>query len=336
MPNTRRLCAFAAALAAAIILLPAAASAEKKEVRLAQQFGLPFLPLQVMIHDKLIEKHAAKAGLGNVKVTMVSLGGGSAVNDALLSGSIDFAAGGTGPLLTLWDKTRGNLDVRGIGALVNLPMLLNSNRPEVKSLKDFTQKDRIAVPSVKVSIQAVVLQMAGKKFFHDPSHFDPLTVSMKHPDAAAALIGGHSFISAHFAVPPFSYIELKKPKIHKVASSYDIVGGKHTQDALYNTKKFRDENPKLFQAVYDALHEAMGLINKDKKKAAQTYIEVTNSKASPAFIEEMLGDPDIEYTTTPSKIMEFATFLHESGRLKHVPKTWKDVFWQTVDKLPGS
>lgn len=336
MPNTRRVCAILTALVVAAFLLPASASAEKTEVRLAQQFGLPFLPLQVMIHNKLIEKYAAKAGLGNVKVTIVSLGGGAAVNDALLSGSIDFAAGGTGPLLTLWDKTRGNLDVRGIGALVNIPMLLNANRPEVKSLKDFTEKDRIAVPAVRVSIQAVVLQMAGKKLFNDPSHFDRLTVTMKHPDAAAALLGGHSFISAHFAVPPFSYIELKSPKIHTVVSSYDIVGGKHMQDALYTTKKFMDENPKLSQAVYDALHAAMDVINKDKKQAARIYLDVSKSKASPAFIEKILNNPDIEYTTTPSRVMEFATFLHESGRLKHLPKSWKDVFWKTVDKLPGS
>ena len=336
MQKIRTVYAILVTLAAASLLFPSPATAETKEVRLAQQFGLPFLPLQVMVHDKLIQKHAAMADLGNIKVTMISVGGGAAANDALLSGSIDFAAGGTGPLLTLWDKTRGNIDVRGIGALVSLPMLLNSNRPEVKSLKDLSKSDRIAVPAVKVSIQAVVLQMAGKKLFHDPSHFDPLTVSMRHPDAAAALIGGHSIVSGHFAVPPFSYMELKNPKIHTIASSYDIVGGKHTQDALYSTKKFRDENPKLFQAVYDALNEAMGLIAKDKKRAAKVYLEVTGSKASPAFIEEMLNNPDVEYTTTPQKIMEFAKFLHESGRLKHMPASWKDVFWPTVKKLPGS
>src|SRR3546814_16934851 len=90
-------------------------------------------------------------GAGDVDVQMVKLGGGTAVNDALLSGNIAFAGGGTGPLLQLWSATREHADVRGIGALVSLPMLLNTNIPELKELDDFTKAHRIGLPAVKVS-----------------------------------------------------------------------------------------------------------------------------------------------------------------------------------------
>lgn len=319
-----------------LFALPQSAMAETKEVRLAEQFGLHYLPLQVMVREKLIEKHASKLGVDGVKVTLLKLGSGGAVNDALLSGSIDFAAGGTGPLLKLWDKSRGGLDVRAIGGLVCLPMRLNTNRTEVKSLEDLTSKDRIAVPAVKVSIQAVVLQMAAKKLFGDPNRFDPRTVSMKHPDATASLLSGQSHITAHFTVPPFSYMQVRNDAVRTIASSYDIVGGKHTQISIYNTRRFRDENPKVFQAVYNALAESMEIIEKDRKAAAALYLEVSGSKEDPALIEEILNDADFEFTTVPKKVMDFAAFLHEMGSIKNMPESWKDLYWETVHDLPGS
>lgn len=312
------------------------ASAEVKLVRIADQFGLNYLPLQVMVSQKLLQKHANKAGLGDLEVSLVKLGSGAAVNDALIAGQIDFAAGGTGPLLTLWDKTRGTLDVRAVGSLVSLPMLMNTNKAELKSLKDFTEKDRIAVPAVKVSIQAVVLQMAGKKLFNNPGQFDAMQVSMRHPDATAALLSGQSVITAHFGVPPFTHIQAKKEGIRTIASSYEIVGGKHSQILMYNTKKFKDDNPKTFQAFYDALEESSRFIAKDKKAAVEIYVSSTSTKEDPQLIRAILDDPDVEYTTTPHRIMEFANFMHEMGRLKNKPASWKDLLWETAHHLPGS
>lgn len=326
-------------LAAAVSCsLASGAAAEVKQVRIADQFGLHYLPLEVMVDQGLLQKHATKLGLPALDILLVKLGGGAAVNDALIAGNIDLAAGGSGPLLTLWDKTRSTLDVRAVAALVSLPMLMTTNRPEIKSLADFTEKDRIAVPAVKVSIQALVLQMAGKKLFNDPAHFDAWTVPMRHPDATAALLGGQSVITAHFGVPPYTNIQLKNRNIRAVASSYDIVGGKHTQIAIYNTKKFRDENPKTLQAFYNALEEAMQIIAKDKKAATRLYLRGSGagSKEDPAMIEEILNDPSLEFTTAPQRLMEFANFMHEMGRLKNKPASWKDLFWETAHHLPGS
>src|SRR5687768_5818138 len=81
-----------------------AASAERGEVRIVQQFGLSYLPLHVAVDQKLIEKHARAAGLGDLKITLSKLGSGAAVNDALISDSVDVALGGTTVLMNLWDK----------------------------------------------------------------------------------------------------------------------------------------------------------------------------------------------------------------------------------------
>lgn len=329
-------------LGLAVILLLAAtaqpARAEVSQVRILEQFGIHYLPLEVMVSRKLLQKHAAGKGLGEIEVSLVKLGGGAAANDALLTGSIEFAAGGPGPLLTLWDKTRGANEVRAISSLVSMPMVLTTNKPEIKSLRDFTDKDRIAVPAIKVSIQAVVLQMAGKKLFNNAGHFDPLTVAMRHPDATAALLGGKSIITAHFGVPPFTNMQTKAAGIRAVTTSYEIVGGKHTQIAMYTTKKFREENPKTSQAFLEALEEAIVIIRSDRKAAARHYLggSGAGSKIEPGLVEEILADPSLEFTTTPHRIMDFASFLHEQGRIKNKPASWKDLFWDNAHHLPGS
>ena len=81
----------------ALVATPFSASAEVREVRIAKQFGLGYLPLVVAEERHLIEKQAKAAGLGDIKVTWATLGGGSATNDALLSGSVDFASSGVAP-----------------------------------------------------------------------------------------------------------------------------------------------------------------------------------------------------------------------------------------------
>ena len=152
-----------------LALLSPAVRAELAEINVAQQYGIGYLSLMMMEEQKLIEKHAKAAGL-DVKVNWAKFAGGNVMNDALLSGSLQFASGGVGPLITIWAKTKGNLDVKGVAALDSMPLYLNTRNPNVKSVKDFTEKDRIALPAVKVSVQAVTLQMAAEKAFGEGQH----------------------------------------------------------------------------------------------------------------------------------------------------------------------
>jgi ABC-type nitrate/sulfonate/bicarbonate transport system substrate-binding protein len=152
-------------LAAALGLGGAAAQAEVSDLKLMSQFGIGYMQLTVMKHEKLVEKHLAKAGLPNTKVTWATLGTGASANDALLSGGLHFAAGGTGPAFILWDRTRGNVDVRGVAALSSMPNLLVTRNPNVKTIRDFTAKDRIAMAGAGSSVQTTYLQMAVAKEF---------------------------------------------------------------------------------------------------------------------------------------------------------------------------
>jgi len=324
------------ALISGFIATAGSAAAEVKEVRLAKQYGLGYLPLIIMEEQRLIEKNAKAAGLGDVKVTWATLGGGSAMNDALLSGSVDYISSGVAPLVVLWDKSKGA--VKGVSALISTPNYLNTNNPAVKSIRDFSDKDRIALPSVKVSIQAVILQMAAAKEF-GPENFarlDKLTVTMKHPDAMAALLSNKSEITGHLTSPPFMFQELDDKRIRTVLNSYDLLGGPHTFNVFTTTKVFHDNNPKTYAAVFAALEEAIAYINKNKRAAAEIYQKASKTKESLEDLIREVNQPTLSYTTTPLKITKFAGFMYQTGTIRNNPKDWKELFFSNVHAKKGS
>lgn len=314
----------------------APAQAEVNEVRLARQYGLSYLPLIVMEQQKLVEKHAKAAGLGEVKASYATLGSGAAMNDALLASSIDYASGGVAPMLTLWGKSRG--EVKGVAALDTIPIYLNSVNPAVKTVRDLSGKDKIALPAVKVSIQAVLLQMAAAKEF-GPDQYDRLdrfTVSMKHPDAMAAILSGNSEVTGHLASPPFMFQELKDQRVHTVVNSYDVLGGPHTFDLVWTTKKFHDANPRTYRAVLAALEEAVSYIGKNKRAAAELYLRATGSREPVEEVHGMLTRQPVHYTTTPLRVSAFAEFMNRIGTLKEKPTGWKELFFAEIHGKKGS
>ncbi|MFC7397992.1 ABC transporter substrate-binding protein [Chelatococcus sp. GCM10030263] len=324
----------------AIALLQAStAAAETSEIRAAQQYGLSSLPLMIMEDAQLVEKNAKKLGLDDLKVTWLKLGGPGAMTEAIVSGDLDFGAGGVPSLLTLWARTKGlPMEVRGVGGLVNMPMELVTTNPKVKSIRDFTEDDKIAVTTVKVSNQALLLQMAAAKEFGPENYdkLDPLTVSLPHPEAMAMLLSGGNTIMAHFSALPYQHQEKKDPRVHQILSSYDVLGGPASNTVAYTTKRFYEANPKAYAAFVAGIKEAVDLINKDKRAAAEAYKRITGTKESVDELYAMIADPQVEMTLTPQQTLKMATFLHQIGRIKVAPTSWKEFFFENVHDLKGS
>lgn len=326
------------ALAAGLIAFGAAGAAHAEgQIRIAQQFGIGYLILDVVQDQKLIEKYGKKEGV-DIKVEWNSISGATAMNEALLAGALDVVSAGAPPALVLWDRTRGRQNVKAIASLGSMPNYLLSNNPNVKTVKDFSDKDRIAVPAAGVGFQSRTLQIETAKLYGkaDFKRFDNITVSLSHPDATAALISGGSEINAHFSSPPFQYQALEHKNVHKVISSYDILGGPATFNFLYTTQKFHDENPKTYRAFYSALVEAAEFIRNNKAKAADTFIRVQKSKLSPEFVRKIVEDPEINFTVSPERSFVYAEKLHEIGVLKNRASSWKDYFFEEAYAQPGS
>jgi NitT/TauT family transport system substrate-binding protein len=332
----------ACALAATLISLapglfgPAAA---QTEIRLAEQFSMGYLQFNVMEHEKLLEKHAKALGLNDVKISWATFNGPNAMNDALIGGSVDIVAGGVPGLLTIWGRTKGtSQEVKGISALSSQPFLLNTRNPETKSIADLKDSDKIAVPAVKVSVQAVMLQMAAAKQWGQSAFgkLDPLTVSMAPPDATIALMSGAAGITCVFGVPPFQQQQLDQPGIKTILNSYDVMDGSHTFTAAWTSAKFRDGNPVLYKALVAALKEATERVDKDRKAAAGYWIEDVKSKLPLEKVTEIVSGPQVKWTMAPEKAMKFADFMHSVGTLKEAPKSWKELFFPEVHDLNGS
>ena len=316
-----------------------AAAAERGEVRIVQQFGLSYLPLHVAVDQKLIEKHAKAAGLGDLKITLSKLGSGAAVNDALISGSVDVALGGTTVLMNLWDKTKGRGDIKGIMAFCDTPMVIVTIDPRVKSIRDYREGDRIAMTAARGTHHSISLQMAAAKEFgmENRTKLDNLTVGMSHPDAMIAMLSGNHEVKSHSATVPFLQQELADPRVHPVLNSYDVAGGRHTLIVAYGANKWKTENPRTYAAVVAGLEEAMAFINANKRAAAEIYLKAEKTKLSADEIHKMLLDEKtIYFSPTPSRVMVWADYMVKVGLLQNKPASWKDFFFENVHNKPGS
>ena len=328
----------AAMLALPLMLRVAPVDANPQQVRISYQFGLGFLPVVVVLEQNLIEKHAHAAGIADVEAVGVQLSGAAITNDSLLSGRVDIASGGIGGLLQLWDKTRGN--VKGIVAVNDMSYLLNTNDPSIHSIRDYVGKDeKIALPAVKVGAHAIVLEMVAERVLGDGQQnaLDALTMSLPHPDAYSALVGGHSPIRSHLGSLPYSYLELKHPGVHTVFSSYDLLGKPINNTLLYATKDWVDKNPALLKAVFDAFVEAEAWITAHPDDAAKLFKSATRSPFELADLEAMIRNEDLtDFRPEPKATLRFATFLHKIGRLANMPSSWKDYFWSVAFGLDGN
>ena len=330
---------FVSTIIASGALIAASAPASAQEIRIARQFSMGYLQFNVMEHEKLLEKHGAALGLKDVKIAWSTFNGPNAMNDALISDSVDIVAGGVPGLLTLWNRTKGTAnEVRGISALSSQPFLLNTRSDTIKSIADLKDSDRIAVPAVKVSVQAVALQMAAAKLHGQASYgkYDALTVSMSPPDATIALLSGSGEVNNVFSVPPFQQQQLEKPGVRTILNSFDIMDGPHTFTVAWTSARFRDKNPALYKALIAALKEATEIVDKDRARAAGYWIKDVNSKLPLDKVTAVVSGPQVRWTMAPENSMKFAAFMASVGSLKEAPKSWKDLFFPEVHDLNGS
>jgi NitT/TauT family transport system substrate-binding protein len=267
---------------------------------------------------------------------MPGMGTPTAITDALLSGNVDVVGIGLPGFLTMWDKTRGSMSVRGIVAMNRQPAYLTTRNPAIKSVRDFTESDRIALPAPKVSVQAIMLQMIAEKTFGKFDTLDRLTVGMSHPDGTTAMLSGKLEITAHFTSAPFQYQQLENPAIRKVLSSYDATDGPNTFSAVATTARWREANPQLYRAVHAAILEANDFIAQDPRAAAEIFVKIEGTKLSVSFIERMIRDPEFSYAPEPENVMNVYGFMHRVGALKTLPASWQDLFFPEAHGLKGN
>jgi NitT/TauT family transport system substrate-binding protein len=316
-----------------------AARAESDQVRIVMPYGLPYLSTYVAVDQGMIEKHARAAGLGDVKVTVSHMSSGPASSDMLLAGEADLAMGGFGAAFVLWDKTRGPQKVRIVAPQSSSPIWVLTNDPRLKTIRDIGPNDRIAVSAIKVTGQAVALQMAAAKEFgwDQRFRFDPNMVAMSNPDGFAMLLSGGGEVRTQAAIVPFSVEAMQSGKVHMIMNSEDYTVPGATVAVMYGSARFHDGSPKLYAATAAALEEAFEFIHAHPRRSAEIYNAREPQKKGVDWIEGMIRDPKIiRYEITPRGLMDNAKFMHAAGTLKNLPASWKDLVWDNLWTKDGS
>jgi NitT/TauT family transport system substrate-binding protein len=335
-PMTRRAAITAAAATAAIASRRAAA--DVTQIRVSHGYSTGYLPLMVMRDQQLIEKHAAQTGLGKLTVEWRIEDGGNNINDAMLAGVLDIAGIGIPGFLVLRDRTLGRRqEMIGISALDAGALWLNTINPRIRTLADYTSNDRIAVPGIKTSYAAVVLEMAAAKQFgiENYARLDPMTVGLPHPEAYAAMMSGKTEITSHLASPPFSYQELKNPAVHRVLSTSEALGPMSILLTM-TQRQFAEANPDLMRAFLTAHEEANSFIANDRDGAVDAYTKATQLKVPREELLQILADPENVYNTAPMGSLTYASFLARTGVLKSKPAAWTDLFLPALHDHKGS
>ena len=312
------------------------AHAEVSTVLIAKQFGTLYLQQDVMERQRLVEKHGAAAGLPGLRAEFLRFAGTGPITEALLAGSLHFASGGAPGALLLWDRTRGN--VKSAFAMNATNQRLLTVNPAIRSIRDITPADRIALPAVKVSPQAVFLQMAAVKAWGagEWSRLDAQTLGRAHPDSMAAMLG-RTEVTCHFSTSPFQERELAAPGVREVLNSYEVQGVEtSTPNTVYASGSFRAGNPAAWRATLAAFQEATDWINANPAEAAQLYLDSSGDKDTPANVQASMQAPGNRFTLQPSGVVRVANFMADTGVLKRRPEKLEDLFFPEAVERGGS
>ncbi|QOG08158.1 ABC transporter substrate-binding protein [Aureimonas sp. OT7] len=320
----------ASAIALAIGLVGHQASALADDIRIAAGTGILFAPFHVMKQAGLIEKHAEAAGI-TVTPQYLNFPSGSAVTDALISGNVDVIGVGLSNALLLWSRTRG--DIKAVAAVSGTESILVTKDPAVQTLADFKPDNRISVTSLRVSNQAIYLQMALDKEFGDPNRFDPMMVQLGFTDAVQAMVTPNGAIDTMFAGPPYYQQLLEMEGMHPVLSTLDVAGPTTNLLAVSRTA-WHDDHAEDVAVFLGALEEAQQIINDDPERAAELYLSSTGERFEKDEFAAMLADDGNVFQSLPMGTFQTAEFMARIGLIRDAPQDWKDYFFDNLKGRP--
>ena len=279
-------------------------------VRLAQQYGMQYAAVYVAQELKLIEKR-----LPGVMLEWVKLGGGSAINEALIAGKLDAAFMGIPPALIAIDK---GVDYRIAAGICVPPAELMVRADAADSLSMLGPEDRIAVPGVG-SIQHIMLSIAAEKELGNPNAFDNSIVAMSNPDAYTALISGTDIVG-HFASMPYIDLEVENAMV-------SILSAPVKASIVCITTRALHENTEAEKALLEGLNEAIDLINAGDPEALK--IIATTEKITQEQAAEYIQWPGTIYASDVYGVQTLSEFMQKNGYIRNTIAA-KDACWPEV------
>lgn len=293
-------------LAALLLSLSGCGRGDERVLRVAEQFGIAYAPLQVMKDEGLLEK-----ALPGYEIEWVQLGGPAAIREGMLAGDIDIGFMGIGPMLIGVDT---GMDWKCFTALSANEVSFVTNRADINSLADIGPNDRIAILSPGCT-QHILLCMAAEQQLGDFNAFDTRLVSLSHPDGMSAMLAGGE-IALHVTTPPYADLELESG-MHKILTGQDVMGAPFTFICGVADEDFYAGDRSAYDAFRTCLRAAMDEINADFPAAAERLAPVYGVDAD-MLLPEMRYNGTI-YSMALSEVDEFAAAMARLGFLSKAP-----------------
>lgn len=271
-----------------------------KTITIAYQGGIGYAPIHILAEKKLIE-----AGYdGQVNVNFVKLDSGAAINEGIIGGTVTIGCMGVAPAIS---GVLAGIPYKAISNLCSQSHGLMSAKPEIKSLSDITDTDKIALVNYG-SIQHIFLAMAAEKELGDAHALDNNVQAMSHAEGMAALESGT--VALHLTSAPFIYQERSNSKYTELPIISEVWPGGNSflvamaADSLY-------EDTKLYEAVSKAFSEAVAFVNENPEETAE--IEATYLGLDIETVKSYLAEEDCCFFTELRGVSDMAAFMFRAG-----------------------
>ncbi|QUI25167.1 ABC transporter substrate-binding protein [Vallitalea pronyensis] len=298
-----------------ILLLTACGKKADQTVKIAQQYGLAYAPIQIMKEKGFLEEE-----LPDKTIEWVKLANTAAIREAVLADNLDVGFMGIPPFLIALDK---GMEWKMMTGLSESPLGLITNDNSIKTLSDFIKTDKIALPQPG-SIQHILLAMACERVLGKADALDQQLVSMKHPDGFQALMAKQD-VKAHFTSPPYLLMALAEEQNHMVISGEEAMGSPFTFIVGACTQDFYDNNQEAYQGLQKAIKRSMDYMVEHQEESLELLM--THYDLDKETLKSYLEYEGMVYSSEIKGVEKFIDFMVRHG---YLDKTYEleDVIWE--------
>ena len=290
---------------------------EQPVIGIAEQYGIAYAPLNIMKEKGILEKK-----LPGVTISWQQFGGPTAIRESMMNGEVDFGFMGIAPVLIGIDN---GMEWKYATGISSNQVAVVTRSPDIKSLADFTEQDRIAILSPGCT-QHVLLCMLAEQL-GDPMALDSQLVSMSHPDALQALLSDTE-ITAHVATPPYIQQEVEAG-MSVMATGEEIMGMPFTFISGVAMTDFYEEHRDWYDAFIEALDESIDYINDNMEECVQILAPVYGISEE-ALMEQMTYNGTI-YSNRLEGIPQLSAAMEKMGLTKGNPD-FDTIIFDNVNK----
>jgi len=282
-----------------IVLCLAGCKEEENKLIIAEQYGLAYAPVQVMMSKGYLEE-----ALPDYEIEWVKLGNTMAIREAMTADALDAAFLGIPPYII---GTDSGMNWGLFTGLSRAPVsLMGREDATLETIGD----GRIALPQPG-SIQHILLSMAAERTFGDAKIFDNQLVTMKHPDGMQVLINGNE-VDYHFTSPPYVFQEAEAG-MHEIISGETCFGGEYTFIVGVTSEELKNDT-EAYNAISLAVEKSMEFIQNNPEEALDVLMPYYNIDRE--ILSTYIYDSGIVYETEIKGIETFVDFMYRNEYIK--------------------